>query len=122
MDITIPLYNSTDTTGNSAFNVEFYKIYDNTSLTLAKAVQLFVAKSGFNVIEAYNYLNGTIYSTADIAARYFSSQNITTGSIVCNSIICPTLVKKNHFNHFYLLQVYLFLLVKVILIILIFRD
>lgn len=88
MDILPPLYDSVDSEGNTAFNIDFYKYTNGQYLTLTQAKQLFVSLTGFNFITAYNYITGSIYSTVDIACSYFSSQTITTDTIVCNKILC----------------------------------
>lgn len=98
MDILPPIYDSVDSNGEPAFNIEFYKQTNAQYLTLTQAKQLFVSLTGFNIISAYNYITGAIYSTVDIACTYFSSQSITTDTIVCNKIICHDIESQSKTN------------------------
>lgn len=96
MDITTPLYKNTiDQNGKPAFNAMFYSYLDSTALTLGQAMQYFIQLSGNNIIDAYNHFTNTIYSTADIACSFFSSQSITTNQIVCNKLICSDIEIQN---------------------------
>ncbi len=80
--------NNNDVSGNHIYQKVFYDVVYNQTLTLSMAISRFVQLSGFNFINAYNYLTNQLYSSASIASNILTCQKMTCDTIIANKIIC----------------------------------